>query len=304
MATIPGYVKEVSRKTPVAKRRSAQADRLSPVAALVRRHDRDRFQTVLFAPAARREALFALYAFNYEIARVRESVTQPMLGQIRFQWWRENIAAAFEGGAIRHHPVAEALTRAIRSLALTRAHFDRLIEARETDLDDQPPASLAALREYAEASSGRLVRLALEMLGVQDPCAGEAGLHVGIAYSLAGLLRAMPFHARAGRQFIPADIAARSGLSEQDYRALRSTPALRSATAELAAAASGHLGAARAHRAEIPRSALPALLLAVVAQRSLLRLKRAVYDPFDPALAIPDPLQSWRLAAAALFNRY
>jgi phytoene synthase len=139
---------------------------------------------------------------------------------------------------------------------------------------------------------------------VDDPDAAEAGLHVGIAYSLVGLLRAMPFHARAGRQLIPADIAARSGLSELDYRARRSTPALRCATAELAAVASRHLGLARAHRAKIPRSALPALLPAVVAQRSLLRLERAAYDPFDPALALPDPLQSWRLAAAALFRRY
>jgi phytoene synthase len=304
MATIPGYVKEVRQTTPVPERRSTDPDRLSPVAALVRRHDRDRYQTVLFAPAARREALFALYAFNYEIARVRESVTQPMLGQIRLQWWRENIAAAFEGGPVRHHPVAEALTGVIRELALTRANFDRLIDARETDLDDQPPPSLATLWEYAEASSGMLVRLALEMLEVHDPGAGEAGSQVGIAYSLAGLLRAMPFHARAGRQFIPADIAARSGLGEEDYRALHSTPALRSATAELAAVASRHLGLARAHRAKIPRSALPALLPAVVAQRSLLRLKRAAYDPFDPALAIPDPLQSWRLAAAVLLNRF
>src|SRR5437588_12374331 len=97
MATIPRYVKEVSRETPVPERRSTDADRLSPVAALVRRHDPDRFQTVLFAPAARREALFALYAFNYEIARVREGVTQPMLGQVRLRWWRDDNAAGFTG---------------------------------------------------------------------------------------------------------------------------------------------------------------------------------------------------------------
>ena len=155
MATIPGYVKEVRRKTPVPERRSAEADRLSPVAALVRRHDRDRFQTVLFAPAARREALFALYAFNYEIARVRESVTAADARPNPLQWWRENIAAAFEGGAVRHHPVVEALTAAIRELALTRAHFDRLIDARESDLEDEPPASLAALEDYAEATSAQ-----------------------------------------------------------------------------------------------------------------------------------------------------
>jgi phytoene synthase len=118
------------------------------------------------------------------------------------------------------------------------------------------------------------------------------------------MLRAMPFHARAGRQLIPVDIATRSGLGKEDYRARRCTPALRSVIAELAAAASRHLGLARARRAEVPRQALPALLPAIVAQRSLLRLKRAAYNPFDPALALPDPLQSWRLAAAALLNRY
>src|SRR5882724_5539668 len=137
MATIPGYVKEIGRKTPARDRRSARTDRLSPVAALVRRHDRDRFQTVLFAPAARREALFALYAFNYEIARVRERVSEPILGRIRLEWWR--------------HVVAEPLTAAIREHLLTREHFERLIDARERDLDGKAPTSLAALEDYAEA---------------------------------------------------------------------------------------------------------------------------------------------------------
>jgi NADH dehydrogenase [ubiquinone] 1 alpha subcomplex assembly factor 6 len=304
MATIPGSVNDAYRKTPVPERRSAKADRLSPVAALVRRHDRDRFQTALFAPVARREALFALYAFNYEIARVRESVTQPMLGQIRLQWWRESIAAAFDGGVVRRHVVVEPLTAAIRELALTRTHFDRLIDARETDLDDGPPANLAALEEYAEATSARLVYLAFEILGVRDPAGGDAGFHVGIGYALAGLLRAMAFRTRAARHIIPADIATRNGLTEEDYGARRGTAALRAASAELAAAGSRHFGAARTNRERIPRSALPALLPATVAQHSLKRLKRAGYDPFDPALAVPDPLQSWRLAAAALFSRF
>ena len=258
---------------------------------------------MLFAPAARREALFALYAFNYEIARVRERVTQPTLGRIRLEWWRENIAAAFGGEPIRHHIVLEPLTAAIREMALTRGHFDRLIEARDSELDEEAPASLTALEDYAEAVSARLVYLALEILGVRDPAASRAGLHVGIAYALAGLLRAMPYQARAGRWVVPIDIAARAGLEDDDYRVLRSTAALRAATAEIAAAALRHLELARAHPQAIPRSALPALLPAVVAARSLTQLKRAGYDPFDRALAIPDPLQSWRLSAAALRNR-
>jgi NADH dehydrogenase [ubiquinone] 1 alpha subcomplex assembly factor 6 len=304
MATIPGYVKEVRRKTPTPGRRSADADGLSPVAALVRRHDRDRFQTALFAPAARREALFALYAFNYEIARVRETVTEPMLGQIRLQWWRENIAAAFDGAPARDHPVAEALSATIRSLALSREHFDRLIDAREADLSDEPPASLAALEDCGEASSARLIYLALETLDVRDPVAGKAAHHIGIAYALTGLLRAMPFHARAGRSYIPAELVSRTRLAEEDYRALRTTPALRAAAAEIAAAASRHLSKARVHSGKAPRSALPALLPSIIASRGLARLKRAGHDPFSPALAHADPMQSWRLAVAALFNRF
>src|ERR1041385_2992054 len=84
----------VTRKTRKGGSHGAATGGRSPLAALCRRHDRDRYQTALFAPADRREALFALYAFNYEIARVREIVSEPMLGQIRLQWWREVTAAA------------------------------------------------------------------------------------------------------------------------------------------------------------------------------------------------------------------
>jgi phytoene synthase len=301
MATIPGYVKGIHRKTPIRDRRSADADRLSPVAALVRRHDRDRYQTALFAPATRREALFALYAFNYEIARVRETVTLPTLGQIRLQWWRENIAAAFEGGAIRRQPVVEGLSAVIRELPLTRDHFDRLIDARETDLEYGPPANLAALEDYAEESASRLIYLALEALGVRDAAAGRAGHHIGIAYSLAGLLRAIPVR---GRPVLPSEIAARHRVEQQDYPARRGIPGLRDAAEELAVAASRHLAEARTLRAQIPHRALPAMLPAVIAQRSLTRLKRARYDPFDAAVAAADPLQSWRLATAVLLGRF
>src|SRR5262249_55654902 len=255
MATIPGYVKEVYRKTPIPERRSADTDRLSPVAALVQRHDRDRYQTALFAPAARREALFALYAFNYEIARVRQSVAQPMLGQIRLQWWRENIGAAFDCGPVRAHPVVEALTAAIRDLALTRIHFDRLIDARESDLAGEPPMDLAALERYAGATSAELIHLALEALGVRDRAAGEAGHHVGIAYALAGLIRAIPFSASPGLWFIPADIAERCGLTQREYERPCGTPALRAATAEIAAAATRHLQASLSHRGRTSRNA-------------------------------------------------
>jgi NADH dehydrogenase [ubiquinone] 1 alpha subcomplex assembly factor 6 len=276
----------------------------SPVGALVRLHDPDRYLTALFAPAGRREALFALYAFNYEIARIRESVSEPMLGQIRLQWWREAIAAAYAGEMPRHHVVAQPLAAAIRDFDLTRAYLDRLIDARERDLADTPPPSLAALEDYAEATAASPLYLALEILGVDGAAAAAAVRDIGIAYALAGLLRAMPFHARAGRSYLPAEIIAAAGLDPRDYRALRATPALRRAAAQIADAAAGRLDAARRRRGELPRNAMPALLPAIVAERALQRLRRAGWNPFDARLAAPDLLLSWRLFGAMLRRRF
>ncbi len=78
---------------------------LSDCARLLRRYDYDRFLTGLFAPAGRREALYAVYAFNLEIARTREAVSEPMLGQIRLQWWREAIEEIYAGRVRRHEVV-------------------------------------------------------------------------------------------------------------------------------------------------------------------------------------------------------
>ena len=77
-------------------------------AALVREADRDRYLAALFAPADKRDALFALYAFNVEIARVRDVAREPMPGEIRLQWWREALEGKRDGEA-RAHPVAAAL---------------------------------------------------------------------------------------------------------------------------------------------------------------------------------------------------
>src|SRR5260221_11842658 len=78
----------------------------------VRRYDHDRFLTALFAPADRRDDLLALYAFNLEIAKIRETVTEPMLGRIRLQWWRETIES-FAGHIVRKQAVAEPLADAV-----------------------------------------------------------------------------------------------------------------------------------------------------------------------------------------------
>ena len=275
------------------------------LARLVRRHDHDRFLTALFAPAVSRAALFALYAFNYEVAKTREVVTEAALGRIRLQWWRDALDAIYAGAPPRRHEVVTPLAAAIRGRALPRAHFDALIDAREADLADEPPADLATLEAYAEASSAGLVLLALEVLGESGAAAQAAGRAVGIAYALSGLLRAVPFHARAKRLYLPRDLVAGAGLDvDRSLFELKPSPALSRVVEGVAARARSRLDAARALRPSLSRAALPALLPAVLAQADLARLARAGYDPFAPAVARPDPWRSWRLTLASLRGRY
>jgi phytoene synthase len=251
--------------------------RLSAPGELVRRHDPDRFLTALFAPADRREDLFALYAFNHEVAKTREVVSEPLLGRIRLQWWREALDEIYAGRP-RRHEVAEPLARAVGRHGLPRALFDRLIDAREFDLEDTPPATLAALEGYAGATGGALVELALHVLGAAEPAALLAGRHVGAAWALTGLARAVPYHACARRQYLPRAIMVETGAREGDLFELRATAPLAAAVREVAEAARRHLAAARAERASVPRQAVPALLPATLAGLYLDRLDAIGHD--------------------------
>lgn len=253
---------------------------LSHCAAQVRRFDNDRFLCTLFAPPAEREALASIYAFNLEVARVRESIREPMLGRIRLQWWREAIAGIFAGTPQRE-PVAEALAEAVARFRLGREHFDGLIDAREFDLEDRPPATLDYLVGYAKGTGAPLVKLSAEVLGARGHGVAEAAEHLGIAWALTGLIRAVPFHASARRLYLPAAVSRKAGLDVLAMFERGSVPALPKVIEPMAERARKHLAAARGARREVPAGALPAFLPASLAQLYLKRIAAAGYDPFD-----------------------
>ena len=272
------------------------AEPASPI-DLVRRHDHDRFLASLFVPANRRPAVWALLAFNLEIARVREAVSQPIIGQIRLQWWRDALDEIYTGKPPRRHEVVTPLVAAIDAHRLTRTHFDTLIDGREFDLGDEPPASLAALERYLEKTSSRLLDLQLEILGVTAPAAFEAARLVGIAWGLVGLARALPFHAAQGRLYLPADLMAAAGIDRAALLAGKGSAAVNDVVRQLVDRADDHLGAVRRLRPEVPRQAIPALLLAWTARAYRGRLVQGGYDPFDRQIQAPDPAAVFRLAA-------
>jgi phytoene synthase len=276
---------------------------LSYCARLLRQQDPDRYLTALFAPAERREALFALYAFNLELARARESVREPIMGRMRLQWWRESLPEIAAGQA-RAHEVARPLAAAVAVHGLDRLLLERLIDAREQDMEPEPPADLPALLDYARGTSSTLVELALEILGRPDPATREAGRALGIAWALLGLLRAVPFHAAQRRLYLPAALIEEAGLSPGQLFERGSSPALKEVVRRLAAEAEHWLAEARRGRGAVARQYQPALLPGVLARGHLRRLAAAGYDPFDARVQQPPPGRVWSLAFSRIVGGY
>lgn len=258
--------------------------------AAVRADDKDRWLASLFAPVARRPDLMALYAFNLEIASVRERVSEPLPGEVRLQWWRDVLGG--EGrGDVSAHPVAAAVTDVIMRHRLAVDPLLSLIDARVFDLYDDPMPALLDLEGYCGETSSALMQIAALILTEgRDPGTADLAGHAGIAYALTGLLRAFVLHANRGQVFIPGDILAGQGVSRDDIVSGRNTPELRAALAALGAVARRHLEMAN----DLSGRADPATLAAFAPLATVAaRLKRldAAPNPFVPPRDVPQ----WRL---------
>src|SRR4029079_1393373 len=233
----------------------------SSLAGFVRRHDPDRFLTALFAPPAKREALFTLYAFNHELARARETVSDAPLALIRLQWWREVV-----GGPHRRHEVAEPLSAFIDAGALRREDLLSIIDAREIEAAPTIETS-REWHDYLCAGAGGVAVAAARLLGAPDP---EEFRPLGAAFGLAGLLRSVGAHARQGRCLLPVEALARHRLSPDQI--IADPEAAVGVIAQFA-----RDGLALLRHTHSPRPEVAAALPAVLARRDLRRAPRFVH---------------------------
>lgn len=235
-----------------------EADAQTGLAAIARRVDPDRYFCALFASASARPALFTLIAFNHELARAREVVREPAMALIRLQWWHEVVE-----GAARAHEVAGPL-RALVAGGLPAAPLLSMIEVREAQVEG-PPETLAVFLEQMAAGPGALAVAMAQALGAPDAALPRVR-DLGAAYGVMGSLRAVGVLAAQQRCLLPRDVLAAGGLSPEDAVA-DPAAALRVAGPALRVPAASLLG----RPARLPRSAVPAGLVGVLARRDLAR---------------------------------
>jgi 15-cis-phytoene synthase len=270
----------------------AMQDAFAYCAEVVRATDRDRYLATLFAPAEKRGALYALYAFNSEVARVREVARQPLPGEIRLQWWSD-VLRGERGEEAGANPVASALLAAMGQHQIAPAELIELIDARRFDLYDEPMATVVDLETYARRTSSILFALAAQILSGEQESAAEPA---GIAYAIAGLLRALPLHAARRQLYVPIEMLKRYHVPTEDLFSGRASVGLDAALADLRNLARNHLAAVSARMPELPSGTLPAFLPIALVRPWLVRFDRS--NAFAPAEIAPWRRQwlIWRAA--------
>jgi phytoene synthase len=250
-------------------------------AALVRSHDFARYASTLFVPVAQRRALLAVYAFNVEISRVRDQVSQPLPGEIRLQWWTDMLAGEGHGG-IEGNPVAAELKAAIRNYRLPVERLSRLIDEHQFDLYNDPMPTMAALEGYIDDTSSALFSLGAAIAGGQSPEIEHLARHAGQAQGIAQVMAALPLDASRRQLFVPLQLLENSGSGMEEVFASKETPKLRAALDQLIGEAREHLKTALALIKSVPPEVRPVFLPLKLVARDLERMSRADSDPFIP----------------------
>ncbi|MET0878747.1 MAG: phytoene/squalene synthase family protein [Tardiphaga sp.] len=281
---------------------SAGADSAAFCADLVRSHDFERYASTLFVPSEKRRSLLALYAFNAEISRVRDLVSQPLPGEIRLQWWTDLLAGAGHGD-VESNPVAAELLLAIRAHDLPAERLMKLVDAHVFDLYNDPMPDLAVLESHINDTASTLLALAARILGHTSDAVEQAADHCGLAQGVVRLIATLPYDAARRQMFLPQDMLIANGGSAEEIYAGRLTPPIRATLDQLISGAREQSATAMALLPQIPAEARRAFLPLALVARDLERVSAAGHDPF--VLQVPSRLRTlwtlWRASRSRMF---
>ncbi|WFU10423.1 phytoene/squalene synthase family protein [Rhizobium sp. CB3090] len=270
--------------------------------ATLRDTDRDRYLACLLAPEDKRGALAALYAFNAELARIRDLVHEPLPGEVRMQYWRDLLEGQAHGSSAAN-PVAAELLAAIEAYRLPRQTLIDMIDARIFDLYDDPMETRGTLEGYAGETASALIQLASLVLSPEDASrSADAAGHAGVAQAIAGLLQLMPLHRRRGQLYLPLEILTATGLDRDAFLAGEDKARISAAIEAFAGLGREHLAKARA-AGNIAPTVFPAFLPVVLAEPVLKRAQALGAELFDQSFLQPQWRRQMRMALASMTRK-
>lgn len=269
---------------------------------MLRDLDRDRYLACLLSPEDKRPALAALYAFNAEIARIRDAVREPLPGEVRMQWWRDLLEGNAHGDS-HANPVAAGLMDCVEKYRLPRPTLINLLEARIFDLYDDPFEDRNALEGYAGETASAIIQLASLILDPQAAAASaDAAGHAGVAQAMAGMMLLAPLHRRRGQVYIPVDILSATGLNREAFLAGEDKDRIAAAIDIFCAIALDHLGHAR--KTKVDAACFPAYLPVAMTETVLKKAKKAGASLFEDDIQPSLVRRQWLMTKSVFLKRF
>jgi phytoene synthase len=263
----------------------------SPFLTELKSKDYERYILCLFAPTAKRDDLAALFLLNAELASIRDQVTEPLLGQMRLQWWRDGLRALGTTAQPPHAILNRLATLARQGHDVTP--LQNLLDAREQDLLERPFTDTAAYENYVTATTRPLGVIAADLLEQKPAAATYAAALAN--YAQTGLLRAIPFWLRRHQLPLPPDLLAAHGIDGKAWLAERPQPNLSKLVGAMVAQSVERIATVQQVSAAMQHSerriGATFLLHNELAGFYAAQLRRSNCDVLNPRLATPHPLR-------------
>ena len=190
-------------------------------ATLTRRSRSNFYYAFLTLPRARRDALYAVYAFCRTVDDVADLGRDRGAQRAELARWRADVARCFEPGPPPGHPIARQLAAAVRAYPIPRAALEAIIDGCEMDLERVRFATAEDLYPYCYRVASAVGLCCIEIFGYTDPRARDYAVKLGTALQLTNIVRDVGADARDGRVYLPQADLRGFGVTEDDLVAGR-----------------------------------------------------------------------------------
>ncbi|RZF46944.1 hypothetical protein LSTR_LSTR012541 [Laodelphax striatellus] len=223
-------------------------------AGLVRKSDYENFICTLLLNSGIRSLAFAVRAFNIEVARVQDNVSDMKIGRMRLQFWLETIDSVFKD-EVRDHPVVQELHRTLqhhKSKELFKKNLRSLVTSRIEPITSSSFKTLEDMERYSESSVSPVHYMILQGAGISNVHADHAASHLGKAQGLMNLVRSLPHSTKARVVPLPQELLIKHGLSQEKVIRGQGGDNLREVVFDVASRAKQHLEKARSMKKKMP----------------------------------------------------
>ena len=243
-------------------------------------------------PEARRDAMFAIYAFCREVDDIADGAASPEVKRRELDAWRREIEALFAGQPATTE--GRALLEPTRGFDLRHEDFLAVIDGMEMDAADIRAPGLAELDLYCDRVASAVGRLSVRAFGVATEAADRVAHSLGRALQLTNILRDLAEDGARGRLYLPRELLVAEGVSATDPLTVLKHPELPRICAALAEIAERHFTDARAAMRDCPRRPMrPAAAMGAVYHAILARLRRRGWRNLEREVRIPAALKLW-----------